>query len=118
AHADPKLRLKPVTDVAADFAGVNITSAGPGSAPMTLSVDGKTKRVRVQPVPGTDWDVVVALDESEATAGMRSLLTGSLVSLLVIVGIASVIGAAITTTAFRRLRHVCDAMTEIGSGEG
>ena len=118
AHADPKLRLKPVTDIAADFAGATVAAAGPGSAPMKLSVDGKTKLVRAQQVPGTDWDVVVALDESEATADMRSLLTGSLVSLLVIVGIASVIGAAMTTTAFRRLRHVCAAMTEIGSGAG
>ena len=118
AHADPKLRLKPVTDIAADFARVSIASAGPGSAPMKLSVDGKTKLVRAQHVPGTDWDVVVALDESEATAGMRSLLSGSVVTLLIIVGIASVIGTAITATAFRRLGNVCQAMTAIGAGTG
>ncbi|KAE8754591.1 hypothetical protein FSO04_38900 [Paraburkholderia madseniana] len=45
--------------------------------------------------------------KSEATAGMRSLLTASLVSFIVVVVIASVIVGAITTTAFRRLRHVC-----------
>lgn len=32
---------------------------------MKLSVDGKAKLVRAQDVPGTDWDVVVALDESD-----------------------------------------------------
>ncbi|MFB9123738.1 methyl-accepting chemotaxis protein [Paraburkholderia dipogonis] len=118
AHPDPKLRFKPVTDIAADFAGVTTTSAGMGNTPMKLAVDGKTKLVRAQDVPGTDWKIVVALDESEATAGMRSLLGASLVSLVVIVGIASIIGAAITTTAFRRLGHVCQAMTAIGSGTG
>jgi methyl-accepting chemotaxis protein len=118
AHPDPKLRFKPITDVAADFAGFTTASAGAGSTSMRLVVDGKTKLVRAQAVPGTDWDVVVALDESEATAGMRSLLSASLVSLVVIVGIASVIGAAVTNTAFRRLRSVCQAMTAIGSGTG
>lgn len=118
AHPDPKLRLKSVTDVAPDFAGVTTASAGPGKAPMKLVVDGKTKLVRAQSVPGTDWDIVVALDESEATAAMRSLLSASLISLVVIVGLASVIGIALTTTAFRRLGHVCRAMTAIGSGTG
>jgi methyl-accepting chemotaxis protein len=118
AHPDPKLRLKPVSDLAPDFAGVTTESAGPGKAPMKLIVDGKTKLVRAQSVPGTDWDIVVALDESEATAAMRSLLNASLVSLIVIVGLASVIGVALTTTAFRRLGHVCHAMTAIGSGTG
>ncbi|SDG42268.1 methyl-accepting chemotaxis sensory transducer with Cache sensor [Paraburkholderia phenazinium] len=118
AYSDPALRLKPVTDIGADFAGVTSASAGPGNPPMKLKVDGKTKLIRAQSVPGTDWDLVVALDESEATAGMRSLLSGSLVSLIVIVGIASVIGAAITSTAFRRLGAVCQAMTEISSGTG
>jgi methyl-accepting chemotaxis protein len=118
AHPDPKLRLKPVTDIANDFTGVTAASARPGNAPVKLTVDGKTKLVRAQDVPGTDWDVVVALDESEATAGMRSLLSASLISLIVIAGIASVIGVAVTATAFRRLGHVCQAMTAIGSGTG
>ena len=118
AHPDPKLRLKSVNDVAADLASVTADSAGPGKPPMKVIVDGKTKLVRVQNVPGTDWDIVVALDESEATAAMRSLLNASLVSLIAIVGLASVIGIALTTTAFRRLGHVCQAMTAIGSGTG
>ncbi|ACR31345.1 methyl-accepting chemotaxis protein [Burkholderia glumae] len=118
AHPDPKLRLKPVTDVAADFMSVITGSAGPGTAPMKIVVDGRTKLVRAQSVPGTDWDVIVALDESEATAGMRSLLSASVVALLVIVGVASVIGTAITATAFRRLGNVCQAMAKIGAGTG
>ena len=118
AHPDPKFRLKPVTDIAADFAGVIAAASGSGNTPMTLTVDGKTKWVRVRNVPGTDWDVVIALDKSEATAGMRSLLNGSLLSLLVIAGIASVIGAAMTATVFRRLGRVCHAMEAIGTGTG
>jgi methyl-accepting chemotaxis protein len=119
AHPDPKLRFKPITDIAEGFDEMITTApAGQGGAPMKLAVDGKLKLVLAQGVPGTDWDVVVVLDESEATAGMRSLLSASLVSLIVIVGIASVIGAAITKAAFRRLGHVSEAMTAISSGTG
>ncbi|SIT46847.1 Methyl-accepting chemotaxis sensory transducer (fragment) [Paraburkholderia ribeironis] len=48
AHPDPKLRFKPVTDIAADFARVTTASDGAGNAPMKLAVDGKRKLVRSQ----------------------------------------------------------------------
>ena len=118
AHADPKLRFKPVADIAPDLAKVTTTSASTGKVPMELTVEGNAKLVRAQAVPGTDWHVVVNLDKSEATAGIRSLLTASLISLVVIVGIATVTCFVITTTVFRRLADVCHAMTAIGSGTG
>ncbi|KAF1065623.1 methyl-accepting chemotaxis protein (plasmid) [Burkholderia gladioli] len=118
AHSDPKLRLKPVTDIAPDFAGIASASAGPSNAPVKVLVDGCTKLVRVQSVPGTDWYIAIALDQNEATAAMRSLLRASLIALIFIVGIASVIGATITMSSLRRLGQVCRAMSEIGSGEG
>ncbi|RDK03531.1 methyl-accepting chemotaxis protein [Paraburkholderia lacunae] len=118
AHPEPKLIFKPVTDVAADFGRMAPASFAAARTPIELTVSEKAKLVRAQSVPGTDWHVVIALDKSEATAGMRSLLTASLVSLIVIVGIASLFVGAITTTAFRRLLHVCHAMAAIGSGTG
>ena len=118
AHPDPKLRFKPVSDIAPDLAKVTTTSGSTGKVPLQLTVDGKAKLVRAQAVAGTDWHVVVSLDKSEATAGIRSLLTASLISLVIIVGIATVVCFAITTTVFRRLAEVCHAMAAIGSGTG
>ncbi|MEC5409531.1 methyl-accepting chemotaxis protein [Paraburkholderia sp. MPAMCS5] len=118
AHPDAQLRFKPVSDVAAGFAGDTLTMRGEGNVPTKFLVGGRTKLVRAQQVPNTDWDVVVALDESEATAATRSLLLGSLVSLLIVAGIASIIGGAITATAFRRLGKISQAMAAIGSGTG
>ena len=115
AHPDPKLTFRPATDIASKFGTALLTAA---TAPVEVRVNEKTKLVRAQSVPGTDWHVVIALDKTEATAGMRSLLRASLVSLIVIAGIASVIVGVITTTAFRRLRQVCQAMAAIGSGAG
>ncbi|WP_200878895.1 hypothetical protein, partial [Mycobacterium tuberculosis] len=88
------------------------------TAPVEVTVGGDAKLVRARPVPGTDWYALVLLDKSEATAGMRSLLTASLITLLVIVGVASLIIGAITATAFRRLSQVRQAMAAIGSGAG
>jgi len=114
AHPDAKLTLKPVADVSPEL-GATIAAA---TAPVEVSVGGDAKLVRARPVPGTDWYALVLLDKNEATAGMRSLLTASLITLLVIVGVASLIIGAITATAFRRLSQVRQAMAAIGSGAG
>ena len=117
AYSDPKLTLKPVTDLIPDLS-ISPAALASATAPVEAHVNGEAKLMRAQPVAGTDWYAVVALDKSEATAGMRSLLTASLITLVVIVAIASLIVGAITTTVFRRLSQVRNAMTAIGSGNG
>ncbi|CAB3747366.1 chemotaxis protein [Burkholderia puraquae] len=118
AHPDPKLTLKPVADVSPELGATNGATIAAATVPVEVSVGGDAKLVRARPVPGTDWYALVLLDKSEATAGMRSLLTASLVTLLVIVAVASLIIGAITATAFRRLSQVRQAMAAIGSGDG
>ncbi|KVO10668.1 methyl-accepting chemotaxis protein [Burkholderia ubonensis] len=118
AHPDSKLTLKPVNDVSTELGAIAPVSIVNASAPVEVDVGGAAKLVRALPVPGTDWYALVALDKSEATAGMRSLLTASLVTLVADIVIASLIVGAITATAFRRLSLVRQAMAAIGSGSG
>ncbi|AOI73347.1 methyl-accepting chemotaxis protein [Burkholderia multivorans] len=118
AHPDSKLTLKPVNDVSPELGAIAPASIVNASAPVEVEVGGAAKLVRALPVPGTDWYAIVALDKSEATAGMRSLLTASLITLVADVVIASLIVGAITATAFRRLSLVRQAMAAIGSGSG
>ncbi|KVH71566.1 chemotaxis protein [Burkholderia ubonensis] len=118
AHPDSKLTLKPVNDVSTELGAIAPASIVNASAPVEVDVGGAAKLVRALPVPGTDWYALVALDKSEATAGMRSLLTASLITLVVDIVIASLIVGAITATAFRRLSLVRQAMAAIGSGSG
>jgi len=117
AYSDPNLTLKPVTDLMPDLS-ISPAALASATAPVEAHVNGEAKLMRAQPVAGTDWYAVVALDKSEATAGTRSLLTASLITLVVIVVIASLIVGAITTTVFRRLSQVRNAMAAIGSGNG
>ncbi|KWB50780.1 methyl-accepting chemotaxis protein [Burkholderia ubonensis] len=118
AHPDSKLTLKPVNDVSTELGAIAPASIVNASAPVEVEVGGAAKLVRALPVPGTDWYALVALDKSEATAGMRSLLTASLITLVADIVIASLIVGAITATAFRRLSLVRQAMAAIGSGAG
>ncbi|OMG73213.1 methyl-accepting chemotaxis protein [Burkholderia ubonensis] len=118
AHPDSKLTLKPVNDVSTELGAIAPASIMNASAPVEVEVGGAAKLVRALPVPGTDWYAIVALDKSEATAGMRSLLTASLITLVADIVIASLIVGAITATAFRRLSLVRQAMAAIGSGSG
>jgi methyl-accepting chemotaxis protein len=118
AHLNPKLTQRPVAEVSPDLAGVDPASIASARTPVEMRVDGVPKLVRMQSIPGTDWYVLVALDKGEATAGTRSLLTASLVTFFVIVGIASVVVGATTAKAFRRLKEVHRAMASIGSGTG
>ncbi|QBQ95730.1 methyl-accepting chemotaxis protein [Paraburkholderia pallida] len=118
AHNDPKLTLKPVTDIAPELAGDKLAALFSSSVPLKVDVGGDTKLMRAQPIAGTDWRVVVALDRADATAGMRSLLTASLGALVVIAVIAALVVGAVATVSFQRLSRVRDAMDAIGKGEG
>jgi methyl-accepting chemotaxis protein len=118
AHPDAKLTLKPLSDVAPDLAGERLANLLSASTPVPVDVGGSTKLMRAEPIAGTNWHLIVALDQSEATAGMRSLLRVSLIALFVIASIAAAVAAAVTAASFQRLSKVRDAMDAIKSGEG
>jgi methyl-accepting chemotaxis protein len=118
AHNDPKLTLKSITEIAPDLSGDKLAMLFSSSAPLAVDVGGDAKLMRAQPIAGTDWRVVVALDRADATGGMRSLLTASLISLVVISALAALVVGAVTTLSFKRLASVRDAMDAISAGEG
>jgi methyl-accepting chemotaxis protein len=118
AHPDAKLTLKPITDLVPDLSADKLAALTTADHPLQVEIGGSTKLLRAQPIAGTDWIAIVALDKAEATAGMRSLLTTSIIALVVIAGIAAAIVAAVTAVSFQRLSKVRDAMDAIGSGEG
>jgi methyl-accepting chemotaxis protein len=118
AHPDSKLTLKPLSDLVPDLSADGLAALAGAARPLEVHVGGNAKLLRGLAVPGTDWTTVVALDKSEATAGLRSFLTTSAIALIVIAGVAAAIIGAITAAAFKRLSQVRDAMDAIGSGTG
>lgn len=113
AHPDESLTLKPLSDIAPSLELSRLLNA---RSPIEYDINGSAKLLLAQPVAGTPWFTVVAMDKTEATAGMRSLLTTSLVTLLVLIVAAAVIIGVIAQRALTPLIKIRDAMDAISSG--
>ncbi|WP_321854186.1 methyl-accepting chemotaxis protein [Paraburkholderia tropica] len=118
AHSDAKRTLTPVAGLAPELDGEKLQSVFSATQPVAVEVNGAEKWMLSRAVDGTDWHLVVAFDRRDATAGLRSLLTASLIALLVIAAAVALITGAATAVSFRRLSGVRDAMEAIGAGEG
>jgi methyl-accepting chemotaxis protein len=61
-------------------------------------------------VPGTHWLLVVALDNNDATSGMRSLLKASAISLVILALLSGAIVHFLIARLLKRLSDIRDAM--------
>ncbi|WP_148252467.1 methyl-accepting chemotaxis protein [Aidingimonas lacisalsi] len=118
AHPDVDLNLESATELSESLDAPYLAAMRQAESPRKLSLQGTDKLLRSAPVHGTDWQLVVALDEKEATAGLRAMLgTSTITFVLVALGAALVLGIVLKM-AFRRLQNVRDAMIDISSGDG
>ncbi|MBU9194769.1 HAMP domain-containing protein [Burkholderia gladioli] len=118
AHPDAKLALKPATDIAEALTPAALASLAQAGAPMEIALGGVAKLLKAQPVAGTDWYLVIALDKAEATAGLSKVLRTLGVAMLLLTLAAVGLAAFFTSNSFRSLSRVRDAMDTIGSGGG
>ncbi|MFC3392875.1 cache domain-containing protein, partial [Aidingimonas halophila] len=118
AHPDADLNLESATELSESLDAPYLAAMRQAESPRSLSLQGTDKLLRSAPVHGTDWQLVVALDEKEATAGLRAMLgTSTITFVLVALGAALVLGIVLKM-AFRRLQNVRNAMIDISSGDG
>ncbi|NSX04382.1 methyl-accepting chemotaxis protein [Cupriavidus gilardii] len=118
AHPDDKLTLKPVADLVPGLDAAQLAALLSAAAPTEVQVGGAARLLRARAIPNTDWIVVIALDKAEATAGMRSVLMASALTLIAIALVAAALAALATGASFRRLSQVRDVMDAIGSADG
>lgn len=118
AHPDAKLILKQAADISAALTPDALASLAQAGAPMEVELGGVAKLLKAQPVQGTDWYLVVALDKAEATAGLANVLRALGVAMVLLTLAAVAIAAFFTSHSFRGLSQVRDAMDTIGSGSG
>jgi methyl-accepting chemotaxis protein len=71
-----------------------------------------------QPIEGTDWTLVIALDREEALAGVNAMLWQSLLGSLLLAGVAVAVVGGLIAARLRRLTLLRDAMRDVASGEG
>ncbi|MBN3216011.1 methyl-accepting chemotaxis protein [Pectobacterium polaris] len=113
AHPDEKLTLKNITDIAP---GIDLNDILSADSARDVDFSGSTKLVVAKPIAGTNWFMLVALDKAEATAGMRSLLSTSVITLVVIALLGTLVIGFIIASALKRLLQIRDAMDDISSG--
>ncbi|EPF16714.1 Aspartate chemoreceptor protein [Cedecea davisae] len=113
AAQDPALTLKPFID-AVKQADLNQLLGGDRRTGGTIA--DREKQLMASPIAGTHWYLVVALDEQDATSGMRSLLKASAVALLVLVLISGGVVHLLVGKVMARLGTIRDGMRAISSG--
>ncbi|HCM9322423.1 methyl-accepting chemotaxis protein [Enterobacter hormaechei] len=112
AGSDPALTLKPFTETikGTDFATLKSGNLVDGT------FNGREKTFLATAVPGTHWLLVVALDNGDATAGMRSLLKASALSLAILTLLSGALMHLLIARLLKRLSGIRDAMNSIANG--
>nr|WP_163501561.1 methyl-accepting chemotaxis protein [Halomonas socia] len=119
AHPDPDMVLMPTTELSDALDTGYLQALLQRDAPRRLTLGGRPRLLQTQSISaGSDWQLVVALDEREATAGLRGVLTSSLTTLILVALAASLVLGVLLKVIFRRLQTARDAMDNIASGDG
>ncbi|MBT2786572.1 MULTISPECIES: methyl-accepting chemotaxis protein [unclassified Halomonas] len=119
AHPDSSLSLEPSTALSSELDSSRLAQITSAEEPQAMALQGSNKLLLGQSVGGnSDWQLLVALDETEATAGLRAIATTSIVTLLIVAAITAVVFGLLLSLLLRRLLVARDAMDDIASGEG
>ncbi|MCK7427730.1 methyl-accepting chemotaxis protein [Enterobacter chengduensis] len=112
AANDPALTLKPFAET---IKGVDFAALKSGK-PVDGTLNDAEKTFVATAVPGTSWLLVVALDNGDATSGMRSLLKASGISLVILALLSAAIVHFLIARLLKRLSDIRDAMHSIANG--
>ncbi|MGY2464122.1 methyl-accepting chemotaxis protein [Vreelandella sulfidaeris] len=119
AHPDANLTLEPSTRLSDALTQSRLNQITQADVPQALSLQNSDKLLMGSQVGGdSGWQLVIAMDEAEATAGLRAIATTSIVTLLIVAAITAVLFGLLLTLLLRRLLVARDAMNNIASGEG
>ena len=118
AHPDPELSLESASRLSPRLDAAFLGQLREAQAPEQVMLGERSRMLHSQPISGTDWQLVVALDEHEATAGLRNLLSSSAITLVLVVIGATLLLGSLLGVMFRRLGAVRNAMNDIASGDG
>ncbi|WP_256743664.1 methyl-accepting chemotaxis protein, partial [Cronobacter sakazakii] len=113
AAKDPALTSKPFDKA---VSGVAFSELKTSDTALEGDIGGAQKALLATRVPGTQWYLVVALDENDATSGMRALLNTSAISVLVLLLITGALMHFLVTRLLKRLLMIRDALVAISSG--
>lgn len=118
AHKDPKLTLKPATELAADLTKTEIQRLATAGKSVPMTISGQESIVYLAPIPGYDWYFGLVYDKATAFAESDQQLWSSLLATLLQVLIVAGGAALIITRALQPLAAMGDAVAELSQGHG
>ncbi|MGC3873919.1 methyl-accepting chemotaxis protein [Halomonas sp. GXIMD04776] len=118
AHPNPDLTLKPLNTLNDQLTPSATAALSESGGWQEIVINNRIKRLAMAPIPGSEWELGVALDEQEATAALGAIIQSSLIALLVITLTASVLLGLWLKRTLGGLVHVSDALENIASGDG
>nr|WP_299245920.1 methyl-accepting chemotaxis protein [uncultured Halomonas sp.] len=117
AHPNPELSLEPLTHLNGGLTSGVVNKLISNGDWQAFDIDGD-KRITIVPIAGSGWELGVALDEQEATAGLQAIIKSSLITMLVVAIVAATLLGLWLKRAFGGLVRVSDALENIASGDG
>jgi methyl-accepting chemotaxis protein len=117
-HPDPALTLKPVSALSPQLQGQAVQALPQADTGMRTRIGTADFLLYGQAVPGTNWQLVVAVQRDEALASLGTLLKVSGVIVAISLVLAVVLLGAVIARVTRRLAVVRDALEDIASGDG
>ncbi len=118
AHKDPRLTLKPATELAANLTKVEIQRLATAGESVQMTISGQESIVYLAPIPGYDWYFGLVYDKATAFAGSDQQLWQSMVATLIQLLIVAGGAALIITRALQPLAAMGDAVAELSQGHG
>ncbi len=116
-HENVGLVLKPMSDIAPSLGQTSVANLA-GEKLTDMTMDGVDRLVHVEPIPGTEWFLVIALHKEEALAGIVAMSRASFLNSIVISILAVLVVGVLLTRLLGRMVALRDTMQEIGSGSG
>ncbi|MCM2972498.1 methyl-accepting chemotaxis protein [Larsenimonas suaedae] len=118
AHPDQAMVLKSLGELGGGLDISTLTQAAQSQNVLDATIGAQQVLLFAVPVAGTDWTLAIALDRTDAMAGLASIVKTTVIALVVVGLLASLLLWAILTPIFRRMNDVRDAMIDVSEGEG
>lgn len=118
AHADAALTLKPASTLSASLTPALLQEASQSDADIQVSIDNTDYLLYSHAIAGTDWQLVIAVNRSQALASIGTLLKVSALTVVIALALAIALLGWVITRALQRLNQVRDALDDIAQGDG
>ena len=117
-HPDTAMTLKPVSTLSPDLQPATLRKLEQAPTGMQAAINSVDYLLYGHNVPGTDWQLVIAVQRAEALAAMGTLLKVSAITVVISLTLAVLVLGVVIARSLRRLAVVRDALQDIASGDG